>query len=151
METPDNVDDFFEHHGIKGQKWGVRRDLSRSSNVTVRDKKKKLKTYGGVGRPAHPDAVAARTSGQIAKKSGVKALSNQELQAYNNRLNLEQNYSRLTQQDKSPGRKFINKMLGRKDVQTGFKESGKAVLNSKRAKRRIAIGAAALAFRLPVK
>ena len=80
--------------------------------------------------PRIPDAVRARTSGQVARKSGVKALSNKELQEFNNRLNLEQNYSRLVQQDKSAGRKFVNKMLGRKDVQSTIREGGKTAVRS---------------------
>lgn len=123
-EGNNTVQNIIEHHGTKGMKWGVRnapsqvsghiqesRARARSSEVTVSDKRKKLKTTGGAGHVGHPDAVKARTSGQIAKKSGVKALSNADLRAFNERLNLEQNYHRLTFEEASPGKKFVTSLF----------------------------------------
>lgn len=104
------VEDILEHHGVKGMKWGVRR--SKSSNVTVSDKGKKLKTSGGHGRPAHPDAVNAHTIGQITRKSGTKALSNQELESYSRRLNLEANVKRINYANSNPAKKFTLTLLG---------------------------------------
>ena len=93
------IDNFLEHFGVKGMKWGVRRSHAQragdvflerglaistpgsrargaarakkiaSTPVKVSEKGKKLKTSGGKGRPAHADAVRARTHGQVAKKS----------------------------------------------------------------------------------
>jgi hypothetical protein len=146
-EMPDVLEDILEHHGIKGQKWGVRRANRKSSNVTVIDKKKRIKTVGGKGRPAHSDAIVARTHGQVARKSGLKALSNAELRAYNERLNLEQNAKRLTYADSGRGRKFVLKMLGRKDVQQVGKQAGMGIaMQSSKARRAMAKGAAAMAI-----
>lgn len=145
MDAPEILEDILAHHGIKGQKWGVRRARNRSSDVSVVDRKKKLKTYGGKGRPAHSDAVVARTHGQVAKKSGFKALSNAELRAYNERLNLEQNAKRLAENDKSRGRQMVNKMIGKnapKALETGVKFG----MNTRPVRKRMAKGAAALAF-----
>ena len=114
MDAPEILEEILAHHGVKGMQWGVRRARSRSSDVSVVDKKKKLKTYGGKGRPAHSDAVVARTHGQVAKKSGIKALSNAELRAYNERLNLEQNAKRLTYADSGRGKKFVTQDDGKK-------------------------------------
>lgn len=108
--TQSAIDDVLAHFGTKGMKWGVRR--SRESKVTVTDKGKRVKTKGGFNRPAHSDAVSVRVSGQVAKKSGVKALSNEELKAFNNRLNLEQQAKRLQYNDQSPPKKFVLKILG---------------------------------------
>jgi 2'-5' RNA ligase len=107
------VANILTHHGVKGQKWGVRRKATvGAQEVIVSDKRKKLKTSGGQGHSGHPDAVRARESGQIAKKSGVKALSNKELEDYNKRLNLEQNYKRLSYHDKPAAQRFVKKLLG---------------------------------------
>lgn len=128
------VVDMLSHFGIKGMKWGVRKERT-SSSVTVRDRGKKLKTSGGKGVPAHPDALRARRIGQIAKKSGTKALSNDELQTYAQRLQLEQNIKRLTDSEKNPGKRFVINILSRsgsalasEGVSKGAKELGKRAI-----------------------
>jgi len=147
MDIPDNVENVLSHFGKKGMKWGVRttggragdvilerglglsttRSRARAAasarsarNVTVKDKGKKIKTSGGKGVPAHPDAILASKIGQVVKKSGPKAVSNQSLQTYANRLQLEQNVSRLNSNNKSAGAKVSNvilKQAGNKAVQ----------------------------------
>jgi 2'-5' RNA ligase len=120
--TKDVVNDILKHHGVKGMKWGVRRRTTGVQAVSVTDKGKRLKTKGGQGHPAHSDAVRVRTIGQVGKKSGLKALSNEELQAFNQRLNLEQQAKRLSYNDKSPPKKFVLTLLG----QTGKQQASEA-------------------------
>lgn len=108
MKHTDSVEDILEHVGVKGMKWGIRKS---ESAVTVSDRRKKLKTSGGAGHPAHPEAIRAHTIGQIVKKSGTKAVSNQDLQIFANRLQLEQNVSRLTHNEKSAGLKVSGMIL----------------------------------------
>lgn len=87
------VDDVLAHFGVKGMKWGVRK---RSSAVTVTTRPGgRIKTTGGHDRPASTDAVKAARLGQRAKKSSPKSLSNEELRALINRMNLEQQYNNL--------------------------------------------------------
>lgn len=132
MDKVEAVKAVLAHHGVKGMRWGVRR--STSSSVTVSQKGKKLKSTGGAGRAPSSDAVRAQTLGQIKKKSGVHALSNEELQAYQKRLNLEQNVKNLSAQQ--PGVKnWIKRTLtkqGNQQVNTaassGAAKAGKAAL-----------------------
>lgn len=114
------------------QREDAARKKAAKAEVRVSDKRKKLKTSGGEGRPASPDAIRARTLGQIGKASGLKALSNEELQTYSHRLQLEQNVKRLNYNELSPGRKFVATILGRSGsslaseaVNTGTKKLGK--------------------------
>lgn len=125
----DSQVDILKHFGVKGMKWGVR---NRESAVTVSDRRKKLKTSGGARRPAHADAIRARMLGQVGKASGLKALSNEDLQTYSHRLQLEQSVKRLNYNEMNPGKKFVATILGRSGnslaseaVSTGTKKLGK--------------------------
>lgn len=70
------VDEFLEHYGVKGMRWGVRKR---------RDEGERAKKFGGKGR---------RKSG--TQESPLKNLSDKELREIVNRMNLEQQYARLT-------------------------------------------------------
>lgn len=119
----EDLDDILEHYGIKGMKWGVRR--SDAQLARARGKRKKSSTQVRVnkdrteidkvrikGKPApSEDAIDAEIANKKAKKGGVKTLSNQELQALNQRLNLEQQYSNLTKKQKSNGAKAMDSLL----------------------------------------
>lgn len=113
METPNIVQTLLKHHGVKGQKWGVRRKATvGAGEVVVRDSRKKLKATGGKGFPTHSDAIRTKVIGQVRKKSGVKALSNSQIEEFNKRVNLEQNMKRLNFQQSSAGKKFALTLLG---------------------------------------
>lgn len=65
--------DNLAHFGVKGMRWGVRKD-----------------------EPAHEDSARATSAATKAKTGGVHTLSNEELRKLNERLNLEQQYSSLS-------------------------------------------------------
>lgn len=94
------VENILRHYGVKGMKWGRRKDAPAPGTVRVTDKKKKLKAEGGKGFETHPDAVKAATSKQKLKKSGTKTLSNNELRDLATRLNLEKQVRELSVADK---------------------------------------------------
>lgn len=103
-----DLDRVLEHYGIKGMHWGVRRAVGRDGRVEVATATqpapgKRLKAEGGVGQPAHPDAVRAAIARQTAKKSTTDSLSTKDLQDLVQRMNLEQQYARLSSQSKQKG------------------------------------------------
>jgi len=100
MSMSDVVDDILSHHGVKGQKWGVR----RSSGGVSRSKR-------GATTPPSGDATRANAAHKVVKKSGSAALSNKDLQDLVTRMNLEQQFSRLNAGQKSAGSKFATDIL----------------------------------------
>lgn len=91
-----DLDDLIEHHGVRGMHWGVRRsraqlDAASEDFKKASEHKETIKTHGG-----------------------THALQNNELQFVITRLNLEQQYSRLTEQPSQlkQGQKVIKEVLG---------------------------------------
>ena len=94
LASKEVVDHILKHHGVLGMKWGRRRSREELATVSVSTRsnpqhKTIIRTKGGKGLPAHPDAVAAKVVTQKLKKSGMHTLSNDELQKLATRTNLE--------------------------------------------------------------
>ncbi len=113
----DTLDKILAHHGVKGMRWGFRKDRSSSSSgpagVTVKVKPGKgvVKTTGGHGHAVSEEAVRAAALRQVAKTSSSHALTNKDLQDLITRMNLERQYSTLTASKKGAGRTFVEKLL----------------------------------------
>lgn len=102
----DTLETVLSHYGVKGMKWGVRKS-----------KKQLRKEAKARAAQESDDAKAASKALDKANKKGIQSLSNDELKSLNERLNLEQNYSRLAQ-DKGEaskvetGAKFVRSQGG---------------------------------------
>lgn len=91
----DTLEDFLEHYGVKGMQWGVRRKRRSSS-----------------------DSGGESSSG--GSKRSIKSVSDAELQAAVNRMNLEKQYKTLkSQRDEAK----------RTKTQVLFDEAGKLATN----------------------
>ncbi len=107
----EDVDEFLAHYGIKGMKWGVRRNRSAVDVSVTATPGKRVKARGGENQPAHEDAVKVATYKRVAAKSTTDALSTKQLQEVVNRMNLEQQYDRLRPTTMSDlGKQFAVKM-----------------------------------------
>ena len=82
------------HFGILGMKWGIRRQRGSDGRVVE----------GSRGSEDHQKA-------RDLKKKGARNLSNAELKAYVERMNLEKQYSNLNKKEVSAGRKFVSDVL----------------------------------------
>lgn len=115
MSSP--VDNILAHYGVRGMRWGIRRSrgsLSGPSEVTVKTKsgkKVQLKTSGGKGHPATEEAIKTAVTRQKGRASSTHALTNAELQAAIARMNLEQQYTRLSNQKATGPKAFIRNLL----------------------------------------
>jgi hypothetical protein len=136
------IEDVLTHVGVKGMKWGVRRKATVGpQEVIIRDSRvpgsHRLVTKGGGGHPAVPAAVRAQKIGRIGKKSGLKALTDEQLQEYVRRIQLEQNVQRLQYTQLNPGQKFVKTLLGQSQktaLNAGSEEASRAVKKKMAAK-----------------
>jgi 2'-5' RNA ligase len=163
--------EFLTHHGVKGMKWGQRnaqfqsnrhaRRVSAEKAIrekrpaqevkaldtigTSKRKQSSISTKGGEDHPPTPEAISVAVQKQKIKKSGLSALSNNELQEVQRRLNLENDVKRLMVGDRTAGQKFIDGLLGR-----GSKEDRKMLENRAGQKAQEAVikkvGKAAVGF-----
>lgn len=74
--------DFLAHFGVKGMKWGVRKQKA--------------------SHPSSSDAERAKATRDLIKKHGTKSVDNKDLQHLVTRMNLEKQYNTLMEQN--PGK-----------------------------------------------
>ena len=77
MEYEENYDDFLQHYGVLGMKWGHRKARSTSSS----NKK--------------PKSTKSTTTSKPKPKQTQRELSDEELRAVINRMRLEREYADL--------------------------------------------------------
>lgn len=110
------------HHGILGQKWGVRRYQNKDGTLTAAGKARYDSDPNKAEKADRKNAVENR-----------RTLSDTELKKRIERLKMEAEFKRLTETDIAPGRKFASEILS---------SSGKKVLTS------VAVGSMAYAVKV---
>jgi hypothetical protein len=86
--------DYIEHFGIKGMRWGERKDRGDSGSHVSED---------------HAKATELK---KVVSKHGTAALSNNDLKLLVDRQNLESQHSRLNPEQQKAGEKFLKELLG---------------------------------------
>lgn len=90
------------HHGIKGMKWGVRHKRDHTSGGFSIFKKR------ATTNPEEPEEPDSEDYTQAHSGKSMRSMSNDELRAVNNRLQMEQQYKNLTT---SEGKKWAERVL----------------------------------------
>lgn len=112
------VENSLEHYGVKGMKWGVRKDRfyrdSQEVRITAKKGKGIVKVRGGSGRGVSEEAADRAATRQKGKRSTVDSLTNAELKRYVERKKLEEQYMSFIAKEiprKSKGRKFVEEFI----------------------------------------
>lgn len=93
------------HYGILGMKWGVRRTSEQLGH--------RRSSYEEEKRNRFMRSSGSRSSETLYKARGenIDELTNQQLQDYNNRLNLERNFAQLTEGNVKSAKDWVMKTL----------------------------------------
>lgn len=106
--------DYFAHYGVKGMKWGIRKDRVTSGARKVKQKAKDTKTYRKA-KSEHEKYLANRSASRVQsdeiRKKKAYQLSDEELKIAIGRMNLEKQYKNLNREVYHPGQAFANKAL----------------------------------------
>lgn len=122
------------HHGIKGQKWGIRRFQNEDGTYT----------NAGKERRNTSDSATKAKSSEYPKQKGAfhKKLSNDELKQRIERLKLEKEYLNLKRETIGPGKSFVLDVLtsiGKKSLTqlgvSGVMEAANRLARKKRTYR----------------
>ena len=96
-----DVEEFIAHFGVRGMRWGVRKRTMTEEGTSKRPPRKVQSA----------DAAKAAESLQKSKKQGLGSLSNAELKALNERMQLESSYKQLNERQKSKGKQMVQSIL----------------------------------------
>lgn len=85
--------DYLEHHGILGQKWGIHRFQNKDGSLTSQGKKR-YDTGKAESSNSQPTTPHTLTAAEVVRNIPVNKLTNQQLKDATDRMNLESNYRR---------------------------------------------------------
>lgn len=86
------------HYGVLGMKWGIRRARKNTASSNSSRKSQVEENVNDDYKRAH-------------SKKSVKQMSDKELREKLNRLQMEQQYSKLSGNDVSKGQDYVNKLI----------------------------------------
>lgn len=99
-----NDSNYLAHYGIIGMKWGVRRTPEQLGHRSASSEERRNRIIRSSG---------SRNTETLRRARGedINKLTNQQLQDYNTRLNLERNYAQLTEGRVKSGKDWVMKTL----------------------------------------
>lgn len=92
------MEEIIAHHGIKGMKWGVRRYQNADGSLTTAGKKR----YADDANEDYKDAHSSKS---------ISSMSDAELRKRLNRLQMEEQYSKMNPSAVDKGKDVAKKIL----------------------------------------
>lgn len=122
----------LSHHGIKGQRWGIRRFQTLSGSLTPLGKKRRASnSKSTASKPTNKSTFKnvskGKTSATSSKPKTLKDMTDNEIRAAIERARLEDTYRALRPQQVSWGKKVATKFINEAIVPAAV-NSGKAFL-----------------------
>lgn len=114
----------LQHHGVLGQKWGVRRFQNKDGTLTAEGRRR-------VETKSHEDRQRKKEMRKDVKNR--RLMSDAELKRNIERLKLEKQYRELTDEEINPGRKFVADVLTTSAKNTATKITTGAMLYGTKA------------------
>lgn len=128
-----NVNTELYHHGVKNQRWGIRRYQNKDGTLTPAGRKRAAKLrndYLQLTRTKqlrgdnHKTSSSTKTTEKTKQKS-ISEMSDDELRRVITRKQLEQQYAQLSPKKVSAGKNIVDKIL-----LPAVQESSKRVLSA---------------------
>lgn len=122
--------DELYHHGIKGQKWGIRRFQNKDGSLTKAGLKRRAKLESKLEKLGGKQKAAESSSAEQSAKKTASNMSDDELAKAITRARMEDEYRRLRPEPKVPEKNAFMKQMINDVVKPAMISSGKKALES---------------------
>ena len=112
FELIDISDSALEHYGVKGMKWGVRkRSKTRVSSSGARSTSPNPSSKVSAPNPSSKVSAPTTRDKRVKALKNRRELSDSDIKDFTSRLQSEKQLKALLDEDVSPGRTFIKKVM----------------------------------------
>ena len=129
FELIDISDSALEHYGVKGMKWGLRkRSKNRVSSSGARSTSPNPSSKVSAPNPSSKVSAPTTRDKRVKALKNRRELSDSDIKDFTSRLQSEKQLKALLDEDVSPGRTFIKKVMSDAGKQAATKLATNAII-----------------------